>query len=437
MRSLRTCLTCMAVLLSGAASAYTSPSFPRLSANWISNQIYGNPTVYQQLARADIAIILAYPGWQMNGAGIQPVLQSMKAINPNMLIFEYIKNNEIDGTQATGGAYSALFNKLGAMNWYLYPSGASGTPVPSSWPGATTINNTVFTPPDSNGDNWLSWFAKWAVSTYAPSPSFDGFAIDNVYLQPRVSGDWQRTGVTVPMNSPQAAQWQQQGYVTFFNTMHSLMPGKFQIGNIADWVQPNAVLTNYQGIADGGVMEGMIGQTWSVETWAGWQNMMNGYHQAMAALGGPKLGIFSVEDDPTNYQSFRYGFASALMDNGYYQFNSITGNGADFFWFDEYNYQHQFGAATSPPQTTAWQNGVYRRDFANGIALVNPKGNGPQTVTLETNYTRITGTQAPSVNNGQTVRTLTLQDRDGIILLRNSASVTPAVPSPPSKITVQ
>ena len=446
MQRFRTCLACTAIFLSGAASAYTSPPFPRLAVAWVGgSHNYGDPAVQAQLAHGDIALIGAWPGWQTNftasGTGIQPVLQNIKAINPNVLVFEYIKDNEIDGTIATNGPYSALFNKLDAMHWYLYPTGAGGSPVPSAWAGSTSINNTVFTPTDSNGDNWLSWFAKWAVSTlYAPNPSFDGFVVDNVFTHPRVNGDWQRNGTEVSSNSSQAAQWQRQGYASFFGTLHSLMPGKFQIGNIADWVQPNAVLTEYQGKLDGGSMEGMIGYTWSIETWGGWQTMMKGYRQAMAALGGPKLGIFEQVGEPTDYQSFRYGFTSTLMDDGYYAFqtNTNAGEGGSFPWFDEYSYQHKFGAAISSPPTTAWQHGVYRRDYENGIALVNPKGNGTQTVTLEANYTRITGTQAPSINSGQTVRTLTLQDRDGIILLRTQPlpSQPAAVPAPPAQVTV-
>jgi hypothetical protein len=438
MQRLRTCLACTAMLISGAASAYTSPPFPRLAVHWIGNQNYTNPAIQSQLAHGDIAMINTWPGWGSSTGGIEPVLKSINAVNPNILMFEYIKNNEIDGTKATNAAFGALFDKLGAMDWYLYRTGGNGTPVPSAWAGATSINNTVFTSPDSHGDNWLSWLAKWDVATfYKPSPSFQGFYVDNVFLKPRVNGDWNRDGVTDNESSSQAAQWQQQGYVSFIGKLRSLMPGQFQIGNISDWVQPNAVLTQYQGMLDGGFMEGMIGYSWSIETWGGWHMMMQGYRQAMAALGGPQIGIFAQVGDPTDYQSFRYGFTSALMDNGYYAFNSSSRYG-DFPWFDEYSYHHKFGAAVSSPPTTAWQHGVYRRDFENGIALVNPKGNGTQTVTLEANYIRITGTQAPSINSGQTVRTLTLQDRDGIILLRNQPLPPPAaVPAPPAEVTVQ
>jgi hypothetical protein len=71
---------------------------------------------------------------------------------------------------------------------------------------------------------------------------------------------------------------------------------------------------------------------------------------------------------------------------------------------------------------------VWRRDFDNGIALVNPKGNGTQTVTLETAFVKLKGTQDPATNNGQTVTTVTLKDRDGIILMRKNPAKRPAAP---------
>ena len=85
------------------------------------------------------------------------------------------------------------------------------------------------------------------------------------------------------------------------------------------------------------------------------------------------------------------------------------------------------------PQTSPWQHGVYRRDFDNGIALVNPKGNGTQTVQLETSYRHLSGNQAPGVNNGQTVTSVTLQDRDGIILMKLAPQVKP---DPPGNVKV-
>jgi hypothetical protein len=85
-------------------------------------------------------------------------------------------------------------------------------------------------------------------------------------------------------------------------------------------------------------------------------------------------------------------------------------------YFDEYG--AKLGAATTGPQKSAWQAGVYRRDFQNGIILVNPKGNGTRTVNLGGTFRKLKGTQAPSINNGALVTSVTLKDRDGIVLLR-------------------
>jgi hypothetical protein len=50
-------------------------------------------------------------------------------------------------------------------------------------------------------------------------------------------------------------------------------------------------------------------------------------------------------------------------------------------------------------------------------------------VTLETSYIKIKGTQDPAINSGQTVTTVTLQDRDGIVLLRQNPVIRPGTPS--------
>ena len=133
--------------------------------------------------------------------------------------------------------------------------------------------------------------------------------------------------------------------------------------------------------------------------------------------------IFSQDGSPADYQGMRYGLCSALLGNAYYYFEQGGGGTqtyGTYIAFDEFS--SNLGAALAGPLVfpgaAAWQKGVYRRDFQHGIALVNPKGNGTQTVTLETSYKHLSGTQAPTVNNGQTVTRVTLNDRDGVILLR-------------------
>ncbi len=59
---------------------------------------------------------------------------------------------------------------------------------------------------------------------------------------------------------------------------------------------------------------------------------------------------------------------------------------------------------------------VYRRDFDDGVALVNAS-QITQTVSLGKTYQKIYGSQDPSINNGNLINTVTLPPHDGIIVV--------------------
>jgi hypothetical protein len=322
---------------------------------------------------------------------------------------------------------------MDSMKWWLYADAAKTQKVPSQFgSGYYTINNTLWTPKDANGDNAIDWITKFYVDRYyRPNPAIDGFFMDNTFWKPNVDGDWNLDGAVKSQADPIAGTWLRQGYARYYKLVKSLLPGKYQIGNIGDWGDSAAVLTEYRGLLNGGVMEAYIGKSWSVEGWGGWQTMMDRYRKVMSNIAEPKLAIFNQWGDPTDYQGFRYGFASCLMNDAYHSFTSNAAGYSGVVWFDEYNVN--LGQGTFPP-SAAWQQGVWRRDFDNGIVLVNPRGNGTKTVTLETAYIKMNGTQDPGTNNGQTVTTVTLRDRDGIILLRKSPLKRPKAPQ---SITIQ
>lgn len=65
---------------------------------------------------------------------------------------------------------------------------------------------------------------------------------------------------------------------------------------------------------------------------------------------------------------------------------------------------------------------IYRRDFENGIILVNPTGQD-QLIELDNNYWRLKGEQAPKHNTGLLVNKVLLHPQDGIILLKNRMKI--------------
>jgi len=370
-----------------------------------------------------------YPGMTMGGEAMSTVVSQSKAINPNTLAFIYVQSDYQTPSPASNDAWNAYDNQLDSMKWWLYPNTSYSSPVSVQNSGSWyTVNNSIYTPKDSSGDDAIDWQTKFFVNNfYKPNTNIDGFFMDNVMVRPNVAGDWYRNGTLLLPSDPKAQAALQSGYEEYFKLVRTLMPGKYQIGNVAEWGQSGAVPSGYMNMADGGLMEAMIGASWSIEGWAGWQGMMSQYTRVMAAVNAPKLVIFNQYGSPTDYQSFRYGFASCLMNDAYYSFTNPSSGYTGVVWFDEYN--AKLGQPTSAPPTAAWQNGVWRRDFTNGIALVNPKGNGTQTVQLGGTFVKIKGSQAPSVNSGQTVTSVTLQDRDGIILLRQSPLEQPKAPT--------
>jgi len=73
-------------------------------------------------------------------------------------------------------------------------------------------------------------------------------------------------------------------------------------------------------------MEGMIGKSWSVESWGGFTQMMAWYREMLDACRGPKLAIFAQDNlADGDYRGMRYGLGATLMDDGYYYVNDSTG----------------------------------------------------------------------------------------------------------------
>ena len=427
-KSLAALAAVSALATCASALAFTPPPFPRIGGIQIGTPFNYNDSTYEaQLAKQSVMVLNYYPGMTAGGESMNTIVSQIKAINPNALIFLYTQS-DYQNPYASNDAWTAYRNQLNSMKWWLYPDTSDTSPVPVQSGNWYTVNNSIYTPKDSAGDDAIDYITKFYVSNYyTPNPNIDGFFMDNVFVKPNVAGDWYRNGQLLQPSDPKAQAAIQSGYERYFSLVRTLMPGKYEIGNITEWGQSGSVPSGYQGMADGGVLEAMLGQSWSIESYAGWQAMMNQYTLAMNALNSPKLAIFNQWGSPTDYQAFRYGFASCLMNDGYYAFTDQSAGYTGVVWFDEYN--AKLGQATSAPPTSAWKNGVWRRDFTNGIALVNPKGNGTQTVQLGGTFVKIKGSQDPSVNNGQTVTSVTLQDRDGIILLRQAPLEQPKAPT--------
>jgi hypothetical protein len=408
----------------GDAGATFDPPYPRLGGYPIgSPQSYGDPAFLAVAPRYHVVIVSNWPGFSNNGMTMAQVFGAVKSKSTvGTKLFSYINVNETEPYDE-----KTLLDEVTSEHWYLYPQGTSGTPVPSTFAGATEVNSTTFTKPDATGKNWLQWYDHYRYGSFVagdsmdgPNPYGDGFFTDNVFWMPQVDGDWNLDGTTDSHTDPTVQGWYRAGYQAHFAYLQQIWPGSTQLGNVAEWGQSTSTLGVYDQMIPGGVLEGYLGDTWSFETWGGFDVMMAAYAKTMDALAPPKLGIVGDDQATTDYRGMRYGLAATLMDDGYYYHSAGGSYSYQLAWYDEFDSSlgHPSATAQGARQTGPWKQGVWRRDFDDGIVLVNPKGNGAQTVSLGGTFTKLKGTQDPSVNDGSTVTSVTLTDRDGIILKR-------------------
>ncbi|MFH1597561.1 MAG: putative glycoside hydrolase [Patescibacteria group bacterium] len=186
----------------------------------------------------------------------------------------------------------------------------------------------------------------------------------------------------------------------------------------------------------------MIEGWWSNRTWReridafdNWNS--NGQEPDFNMVVGP----YNSEEMPAthNYRVPRWAFTFSLLTGSYYEMFDDEVGYTEFYWLDEYAVDLTSGEAVIPTEANDWlgknylgeaeddayeldvnptsyPQGVWRRDFANGIVLANP--NSPSvTIDLGGEYRKILGTQDP-INDGSTVSQITLTGSNGIILLK-------------------
>jgi hypothetical protein len=362
---------------------------------------------------------------------------------------------------ATGGNNSQdwivrkLYSEAGAGgrgDWWKRTT--SGNHIPGFTAGKYQINVTLQTKPDKSGLQWPQWFARYwnaapgdAGSWVAPAGypkgrglregAWDGVFLDDQYLSKGVfapsNADYNNDRLNDPPQDLRTVHWVADGHAAVVSEWRKLQPSRLVLGNIggiSSGSEKNSSLL--ERVHDGGMLQDLTRYDGFP---GGWPVMMKAYRRALSLTDSPKIVVFHnkisdlLNDNPDMgvYQANRYGLTSTLMDNGYY---AVMAPGQTRPEYDEFygGKTHSasklgyLGFPKSPPQTSPWSQGVFRREFDKGLVLVNPKGNGTRTVSVGSGWRRIDGSQDPKHNNGQSTTSVTLKEQDGIILLRAGAN---------------
>ena len=434
---------------SASAGGVPKQTFPRLGGYQIGAtpyEGYGDPEYHQQIARLDYAIIgSTLP--MTNGTA-----EAVRRLNPDIMLLKYTSLMEIS-TTARGDYTVAKRNKASsergpnstnAHDWWARDLNGSNV---SNWPNNWTVNITRYVQPDADGNRYSQWAAKLDHQIWLSNDVWDGTFQDTVFWQPRggaadadLSGGKER-------NPERIKAAFRQGNQDYWNELKRLEPDQIITVN-HDWYRSEPAtaegplqLPEYHMQVHGGLLEIVMRSSDLLgKPRTDWKDTMRHYRRSMEYFREPNMTMFIVKGEPDNWRFMRYSLATCLMQDGYfeyvpddkYQYGTVE-------WFDEFDLAGTadtdwLGRAIDPPQDGPWRSGVWRRDFEGGVAFVNPQGNGVRTITIEEGFRHIAGKRETRVNNGQPAGQITLQDGDGILLVREGAVEVPATPKPPTLV---
>lgn len=461
--------TASATTNSGAQSF--TPNFPHFSTGeYVPPSVFTNASNRDRLAQCSLVVMNQWPSAVIGASNpLKTAIQAIKArvstVAPAMGTNDpvhacYTVQNEVHKTDAE---YAQIRSHAATNNLYLYSSGSSGTPLDAAYGGGThyALNNTQYAT-FGGSDTFYEWFnSEWVrplmitggtftspAGTVQANDELDAVFYDNGFNSAPVSGDYDRNGATDSDSAATIAY--RNGIKLAFEDMRARSPElRYLLLNCSDqFYSYDATLysntfnhSDYslmapytEGFYDGGLASEPLSAVENQQAGlAGWYHIRNRMRMYYSLCAVPALAWdvtwsqYDTSNNATNWRALRFWLAAKVIcsdgpfgDQQWLNWSSLPdeyvggSGGVGVGWL---------GAASEAPQWSVWQalgsHGVYRRRFANGWAIVNPKGNGAVTVNLGQQMRKLTGVSGRSdlsVNDGSLVTSVTLADRDAIFL---------------------
>lgn len=204
------------------------------------------------------------------------------------------------------------------------------------------------------------------------------------------------------------AAWK-AGMYAMVNAFRKLAPNAYVMGHIVEAPPDREALAAFNGIAlqffPQTVREGQMPFARLWDLYKSWESQSVSPAMNMIQACPPNQLTYGYGYDPTKtmlpstiafaqsfYPNMRFGLGLTLMGNGFFGFDFGDSAPPVTWWYDEYDFN--LGYPIGPATPIGADSPVYRRDFTNGVVLLNGTAS-PQTVTLESGLKRFTGTQAP------------------------------------------
>ncbi|MBP6859049.1 MAG: hypothetical protein KBC69_00280 [Candidatus Magasanikbacteria bacterium] len=337
----------------------------------------------------------------------QAALRKIKELNPDIILLAYITPQEIKTDAAT--SYSMMRRKLVSgieQNWYL--TDIQNNKI-SFWPG-TWMLNVADTAPQINGIRFNQYLAQFVNREIFSTGLWNGVFYDNAWKEVKwIAGDRVDFNKDSVPDSDIDGHWQ-QGMRQLYQETRRLAGDRFII-------MGNTNNDAYKNDLNGAMLE-------SFPNAGSWKETMRLYVSNQQGGPLPRFMVINANTgnkgtETSNLKKVRFGLASTLMLDGYYSYDFGDQNHNQTWWYDEYDVElgKPLGTALSLNNKPQFEEDVWRREYENGIALVNATAQS-QDIDLGGEYEKLTGTQDKNINNGAIVSQLSLPAKDGVIMLR-------------------
>jgi hypothetical protein len=297
-----------------------------------------------------------------------------------------------------------VYDAVNQGNWWLRDANHNKV---QPWYDISAINVT--------NRAWQDWYVSY-MRDKINLPVWSGIMFDVVDAE---IAHYSRSGIdidgdgTVDSTATVNQRWQ-QGMAELFAKTKAMLGNKIIVTN-------GNSIESYQKNTNGRIFE-RFPTPW--EGNGSWQASMYQYLKRLPPKNkAPQTYIINgttSRGGQSDYRRMRFGLASALLGDGYFSFDNGNSTHSQLWWYDEYDLA--LGRAESSyynllkPGNDFIEAGLWRRDFENGVAIVNSTAKDQVYVFKREQFEKIRGTQDRNFNDGSKVNYIKLAPNDGIVM---------------------